>query len=185
MRKLLSDRRVAAAVLALVVLIFTPLGAKMSLQRAAEKVEEQFFTGVDGRGAIADYLSDSANAALGLVTVGAGYDDAAGETGDLRAARSALLDVMDGRDVSQYAEANLRLVQSFRALRDVLLAVPLTEEDTRSLELYVSTFEGAQGAVNRAGYNEAVEDFTENTLGEFPAGLLGGLLGVDPPEKFQ
>ena len=185
MKKLLTDRRFAAAVLAVVVLVFTPLGAGMSLRRAVRNVEEQFFTGVDGRGAIADYLSDSANAALGLVTVGAGYDAAAEETGALRAARSALLDVMDGRDVSAYAEVNFRLVQSFRALRDVLLAVPLTEEDARSLELYVSAFEGAQGAVNRAGYNEAVEDFTENTLGRFPAGLISGLLGVDPPKKFQ
>ncbi len=185
MKKLLSDRRVAAAVLLLVVLVFTPLGAGRSLKHAVQKVEEQFFTGVDGRGAIADYLSDSANAALGLVTVGAKYGDAAEETGELRADRSFLLDAMEGRDVSAYAEANALVVRSFAALKEKLLSLELSERDAADVDYYVSQFEGAQGAVAHAGYNEAVEEFVADTYERFPASLIASALGIDPPRSFS
>lgn len=184
MKRLLSDRRFAAAVLLLVVLVFTPLGARVSLKRAVQKVEEQFFTGVDGRGAIADYLSDSANAALGLVTVGAKYD-AAGETGALRADRSSLLDAMEGRDVSAYAGANALVVRSFAALKEKLLSLELSERDAADVDYYASQFEGAQGAVAHAGYNEAAAEFVADTYERFPASLIASALGVDPPRSFS
>lgn len=182
MKKLLSDRRFAAGILALVVLVFTPLGAGMSLKRAVRKVEEQFFTGVDGRGAVADFLEDANNAALGLITVGAKYDAAAEETGELRVDRSFLLDAMEGRDVSAYAGANALMGKSFAALKEKLLSLELSEQDAADVDYYVSQFEGAQGAVSHAGYNEAAAEFIADTYERFPASLIASALGVEPPQ---
>ena len=182
---LLKNRRFAAIVLAAVVILGVPLGSARSLRHAAKQVEAQFFTGVEGRGAIADYLEDASAAALGLVTVGARYDAAQEETGELRFDRSCLLDAMEGKRVAGYAAANALVVKSFGALKDKLWSLELSEQDAADVEYYANQFEGAQGAVNHAGYNEAVEEFTQKTYDRFPASLFAGLLGVEPPEKFE
>lgn len=182
MKKLLSDRRFAAAVLVLVILVFTPLGARRSLKRAVQNVEAQFFTGVDGRGSVADFLSDSADAALGLITVGAHYEAAEEETYELREDRHILLRSLEAGDIFVIVNANDLLVASFQALRDTLLTLPLTEEDAQSLETYATAFEGAQGAVNHAGYNEAAKAFIADVYERFPASLIASALGVDPPQ---
>lgn len=181
MKKLLSDRRFAAVVLAAVLLVFTPIGARRSLKGAVDRVEARFFTGVDGRGAIADYLEDAQRAALGLIAVGSGYDAA----GELRADREALLDALEGRDISEIARANALVVSSFAALREKLLTLPLSESDAEDLEYYSGQFEGAEGAVSHSGYSEAAAEFTAGTYARFPAKIIGGLLGVDPPETFE
>ncbi len=185
MKKLLTDRRFAAAVLAVVVLVFTPLGAGMSLKRAVGRVEEQFFTGVDGRGAVSDLLSDSVDAALGLISVGANYEAAAEETGELRVDRGLLMDALKGGDISEIQGANALTVRSFNALRDTLLSLPLTEDDAMSVDYYARSFEGAQGAVSHAGYDEAVAEFIAGTYERFPAKLIGSALGVEPPQSFH
>lgn len=182
---LFQSRRFAAAVLALAIVFGVPLGSARSLRLAVDRVEEQFFTGVEGRGAIAVYLEVAGNAALGLISVGAKYDTAAEATGQLRVDRSFLMDAMKGRDISFYAGANALMRDSFAALRDKLLSLELSEQDAADVEYYVNQFEGAQGAANHAGYNEAVEEFTEKTFDRFPASFFGGLLGVNPPKKFQ
>ena len=182
---LLKNRRFAAIVLAAVVILGVPLGSARSLRHASKQVEAQFFTGVKGRGAIADFLEDASAAALGLVTVGAKYDAAQEETGKLRMDRSWLLDAQEEEDIALYAAANALVVKSFGALKDKLWSLELSEQDAADVEYYASQFEGAQGAVNHAGYNEAVEEFTEKTYDRFPASLFAGLLGVEPPEKFE
>lgn len=182
---LLKNRRFAAGILAAAVILGVPLGSARSLRHAVNRVEKQFFTGVEGRGAIADYLKDAVDAALGLVTVGAKYDAAAEETGALRMDRNWLLDAMEGKNVAEYAAANALVVKSFGALKDKLWSLELSEQDAADVEYYANQFEGAQGAVNHAGYNEAVEDFTEKTYDRFPASLFAGLMGVEPPEKFE
>lgn len=182
---LLSDRRFAAGILALSVLVFTPIGARLSLGRAVDRTEEQFFTGVDGRGAIADFLDDVENAATGLLSVASGYEAAEEEAGALRVDRTFLNDAMEGEDISEYFSANELVTASFNALRDTLRSLPLSEQDAEDLRYYSDLFDNAQGAILHAGYNEAAEAFIEDTYDRFPAKLLASLLGVEPPEKFQ
>lgn len=184
-RGILTDRRFAAGVLALVVLVFTPLGARMSLNRAVRDVEEQFFTGIDGRGSISDFLSDSVDAALGLISVGANYEAAGDETGELRVDRGLLQDALEGGDISEIANANALVVKSFNALKDTLLSLPLSDDDAMSVDYYVSSFEGAQGAISHSTYNEAVAEFIADTYGRFPARVIGSALGIDPPQSFH
>ena len=180
----MKDRWFAAGVLAFALIVFIPIGARLSLGRAADRVEERFFTGVDNRGAVADYLEDSENAATGLITVGARYDAAQAETGELRVDKSLLLDAMEGKDISEYASANALMVKSFGALKDKLRSLELSEQDAAEVEYYSNQFDNSQGAIAHSGYDEAVEEFTEGTYNKFPAKLLGSLLGVEPPEKF-
>ena len=74
-----------------------------ALGRAVRHVEDGFFTGVEGRGAVADYLEDAENAALGLITVGANYEAAGDATGELRVDRGLLLDALKDGDISEIA----------------------------------------------------------------------------------
>ena len=182
MKRLVTDWRAGVAVLTLVVLIFTPYGARASLKRAVQKVEEQFFTGVDGRGAVADYLSDCADAALGLVTVGDKYEAAEEETYELREDRHIMLESLEDKDVFLIVNAIDLLDYSFQMLRDALLALPLTEEDVRSLKLYVKNFDGAMGAIAHAGYDEAAKAFIADVYERFPASFIASALGVEPPQ---
>lgn len=184
-RGILLDRRFAAGVLAFVILLFTPLGARMSLKRAVRDVEEQFFTGIDGRGSISDFLSDSVDAALGLISVGVNYEAAGDLTGELRVDRGILMDALEGEDISEIGTANARMVSSFNALRDTLLSLPLTDDDAMSADYYVSQFEGSQGAVSHSAYNEAVAAFIADTYERFPANIIGSALGVEPPQTFN
>lgn len=181
----LRDRRVAAGFLAAVVVVMTPLGARLSLQRAVDNMEKLVYTGVAPSGAIADYLEDASAAALGLLTVGAKYDSAQAEAGELRAGREQLLDAMEERDITGMANANALMVRAFTALKDKLWQLELSEPDVSDAEYYAGQFEGAEGAVGHANYNETVEDFMRTTYTRFPAKLIGAVFGVEAPEVFQ
>ena len=112
--------------------------------------------------------------------------EAAGdETGELRVDRGLLLDALEDGDISEIATANALVVRSFNALKDALLSLPLTDDDAMSVDYYVSSFEGAQGAVSHSTYNEAVAEFIADTYRRFPAKLIGSVLGVDPPRSFS
>ena len=184
-RRILWDRRFAAGVLIFVLLVFLPLGARLSLRRAVRHVEDGFFTGVEGRGAVADYLEDAENAALGLITVGANYEAAGDATGELRVDRGLLLDALKDGDISEIANANALVVKSFNVLREALQALPLSEEDAMDLDYYATQFDGAQGAIPHSGYDQAVREFDDGVYSRFPASLIGSALGVEPPRYFN
>ncbi len=177
----------AAGVLAAVVITATPFGAWRSLRRAVRDVERQFFIGVAPYGAAADFLADSEDAALGLITVGANYDALSEKLDALRSSRETFIRVLDSKGVSiaEIEDANADLARSFIGLREALLTMPLSEQEAADAEYYARLFESSQGAVSRCGYNEAVEEFNEDVYSRFPASLVGSLFGVDPPESFR
>lgn len=174
-RKLFTDRRFAAGLLALVILVFTPLGAKMSLQRAVDKVESGL--GLD------EYMADSINAARNLITLGSSLGLEA-ETGALRDAMRTCQSLDEDDTVAQKAEANRALAAAFESLRSAIAGLELAERDAESLEIYVNSFAGPQAAMGRSGYNDSVREFTDNVYNKFPTRQLGSLLDVEPPEYF-
>lgn len=182
-----QNRRLAAGILAAAVVIFTPIGAWRSLSRAVDKVEAQFYTGVDGRGAVADYIDDSLDACLGLISVGENYDGASEATQALRTARETVMRIMESPDpdLSDIHISNDALAGSFANLKGILMNLELSEQDASDLDYYATQFEGAQGAVNHSGYNEAAEAFTKNVYNSFPTRLIGSLSGVDAPQQFK
>lgn len=175
MKKLLTDRRFAAGVLAAVILVFTPIGAKMSLARAVDKVESSL--------AIDDYMFDSMNAARNLVTLGSSLGIGA-ETDELRTALRGA-EKWDSLSVSEKAAANRALAGAFDKLCSAISALEPDGRDAESLEIYLRDFDGPQAAIGRSGYNDAVDKFIDGTYGKFPTKLLGSLFGVEPPEYFN
>ena len=176
MNRLLTDRRLAAGVLAVAVLVFTPLGAKLSLQRAVNRVE----AGLD----IEDYLTDSESAARNLITLGSslGLDV---ETDTLRDCLRASEDIHDNGSVSERAAAYRELSAAFEDLRSAISGLELAERDAESLDIYSRAFSGPQAAIYRGPYNDDVAKFIDGTYNSFPTKLIGSLLGVEPPEYFD
>lgn len=188
---ILKSRKTAGLVLALVILIATPLGSKRSLNSAARDIENMFYNGVYieaenyTSGAIADYLQDASKAALGLVTVGANYDSLTEETASLRMAREVLVDLLDFGAISHKYEANQQVIKAWDTLYSALQNTELSDYDKESVEEYASLFEGAQGAIQMNRYNDAVDNFEADVLYRFPAVIIAGFLGVDAPERFS
>ncbi len=185
--KALKKRSTASAVALVVIIAATLFGMIRSANAAARAVERQFEHGVkvtDVNGqkytekSIQDQLQRRADAALGLLA--AVTDDALlKEDADaLRKAREALLDADTVRE--KYA-ANEKMEATWRRLYETLTA--RGGELPASVESYASTLRGAQGAIDKSHYNEAVLRF-EAEMRAFPAGLLRMLGLVDLPETF-
>jgi hypothetical protein len=180
---ILKSKKTAAAVLCIVIIIFTPIGSKLSLQRAADKVEDMFYDGVYNSdekytaGAIDTYLQSRIQASLGLITVGANDASLSEETDALRNARNALL---DADSIEEKYQANVLLEEAWNTLYDAITA----KGGDANADAYADTLSGAQGAIAHSGYNEAVAEFTEGTMHRFPANLISKLLSVKAPQSF-
>jgi hypothetical protein len=187
MTETLKSRKTAAVVLVIVILIATPLGSARSIRKEASKVEDMFYNGVyvkDGNytsGAISDYLSDASRAAIGLVSVASNYDNLSDETESLRSAREELIDAVD---ISAMYTANSKMQSAWENLYGLIQSENLSDSEKDSIEDYASLFEGAEGAVKKNGYNDAVSEFNDEILGRVPANVIAGIMGVDGPESF-
>ena len=183
----LKSRWTAAAVLAAVVLIFTPLGAKRSLEKAVADAEDAFYTGAyieDGdytAGSIDSYLESRINAALGLVTVGRNYPALSEATDALADARTELL---EAESITDKYLANEALEAAWTELYSELSVAGADETDISNADEYAALLEGAQGAINMSGYNESVDRFNEEVLDRFPAELIASVFSIEPPESF-
>ncbi len=187
--KLLKKREVSIIVFVLAVLIATPLGMKISLQRAADKVRSGFYNGVyledenyTTQGANS-YFEDISHNALGLITVGSNYDAVSAETAAVKVARERLL---AAETIEEQSETNESLVSAVDALTDALQNMELSESDCDNFLSYSESFSGAEGAlINSARhYNDSVEEFETDVLGRFPAGAIAKIFSVRLPETF-
>lgn len=187
--KLLKKRETAIIVFVLAVIIATPLGMTLSLQRAANRVSSGFYNGVyledenyTTQGADS-YFEDIDRNALGLIAVGSNYDAASSETAAVKAAREQLL---AADTISEHSDANDKLTAAVEALTDVLQNMELSESDHSNFLSYSESFSGAEGAlINSARhYNDSVEEFETDVLDGFPAGLIAKIFSVKLPETF-
>ena len=187
MKKLLTDWRAGAAALLAVVLICTPIGAKRSLRAAVEDVEAGFWEGAGGRIPLADFVVDAKNAATGLLVMASRYEVDAGLLDSLRKAQTALMDYLDSDHPAPSGLCFLveALDAPMEAVSDALRACELDEMDTNTADLYREAYVNARSAMGRSNYNESVDEFIVDVYCHFPSKLIGSLLGVDPPEKFQ
>ena len=165
----------AVAVLAAVMVVFTLLGVRLSLDRLSGDVEDAFYEGAydDGSSyvsvALSDLLNNRVNYSTGLVTVAYNYGI---DTGDLLSARNDLIDALDGRDISAAFNANTRLESAWTHVYAALEGADMTERDAENARAYAEDLSGAQSAVSVNPYNEKVEEFYTRTLSAFPVGVL-------------
>ncbi|MGM9522137.1 MAG: hypothetical protein ACI3VB_06625 [Oscillospiraceae bacterium] len=197
--EILKSRKTAALILAAVIIVFTPLGARLSLQRAADKVENMFYDGVYieeekyTSGAIADYLEDVIKNTRGLVTVGTDVNALSDETEALRSALNALI---DAETIGEKYSANAAVIDSaekfYNAAKSALNPNSVSyseladtiEKSLSNLEEYYSNLVAVEGSIELNRYNDAVAEFEADVLGRFPAGAIANIFSIDLPDSF-
>lgn len=186
---LFKKRSTAIVVFVAVVIVFSLIGCRLSLNRACRQAEDAFFDSslLQAEGYYTcpgDQLEHCVDYATRLLTV-IGSD---GEWSDayeaLVQARLALIDAMDARNISDAGAANQALAEAVadvQALVDSGASLPASYDDVDSI---LSDFAGAQAVLDDNAYNSYILAFREDVLGAFPANILRHLLGVKAPETF-
>ena len=173
----LKTRTAAFIVLAVVILVMTPLGAVRSLEREAAQVERGFFDGVEIEEGGSKYTSQSidallgekAKAALGLIAAGANYPALAAETANLRSAREELL---AADTISEKYSASEAVDAAADALYSGRTAVGISETDLSNIEAYYETLTKIQGSIGINAYNVKVTEYYSVTAARFPADII-------------
>lgn len=159
------------------------LNTQMKLGEAVQAVEDGFFTSTPGARSIYSRLQEKLDASNGLWTILEGvYADAAD---DLSVSRSSLLSAYDSRDIAAMYDANAELDKAFAEAESALDGAELSEGEQKSLESYVSTYEGASKMIEQNSYNSSVLEFMRSVFNKFPASRLAAFAGVEPPVSFE
>ena len=75
---------------------------------------------------------------------------------DLSVSRSSLLSAYESRDIAAMYNANAELDKAFAEAESALDGAELSEGEQKSLESYVSTYEGASKMIEQNSYNSSV-----------------------------
>ncbi len=172
-----KNRAVAVILAVIIIPLAVLLNVRVKLGAECRSVEDTFYVSAgSGAKCIYHYLDSRLDAANGLWTLAeqSGADGA----DELAAARQALLDAYEAKDIGAMYDANSRLETAFAAVETAL-------EDSDGKSSYVTTFDGAQKMIDESGYNAGVYSFRTNTLERFPADLLASIAGVEGPTAFE
>ena len=184
-----KKRSTAIAVFVLVVVVFSLLGCRLSLDRACRKAEAAFFDAdllhADGYYTCpGDQLEHCVDYATRLLTV-IGTDGEWADTHEaLVQARLGLMDALDARNIPDAAAADQALAEAVAQAEAVKAAgapMPASYDD---FDTIVADFHGAQAVLDDPAYSEHILAFREDVLDAFPASILRHLLGVRAPETF-
>ncbi len=186
----LKNRKTAFVILIAVILIMTPLGMKLSLERAVRKVEDGFEKGVKVHSSgtsyvlpsAAEHAEDAVSAAKVLTTVTDDEEALSQQTERLRKARVQLEDAKSRNDT--YAA----LLEVFDAARELSRAKENVTLSATDQDHWVDYYEQLTGALEAAfqevdKYNASVDEFCDGVLSKFPASLIARLLSVEAPER--
>lgn len=187
--ELFKNRKVAAGILALVIILFTILGINRSLWSLSSSIEDLFYDGIynsDDRynaPSISSQLDKRINAAMGLITVGNHYEALASQTEALRSAR---IELLDAKTLPAKYAANEKMENTYPELLHALASYSgLSSEDKAAVESYASTLSGAQAVIENSSYNEKVQEYYNETIRAFPLNILNPLVFVDGPDYFN
>ena len=186
---LLKKRSTAIVIFVVVVVLFSFLGCKRSLNKACREAEEAFFDksllkADGGYSAPADHLEncvDLSNRLLSVIGTDGEWADAYNAVKD---ARSGLIDALEARDISAIGEANQALAKAVAQVEAAKAAGAPMPESYDDYDKIVSDFHGAQAALDDSAYNDHILAFRDKVLSAFPAGLLRHVTGVAAPETF-
>ena len=159
------------------------MNTQMMLGEKVQEIEDGFFTSTPGERSIYSRLSEKLDASNGLWTILESEDAAAAE--ELSVSRSALLTAYESRDIAAMYDANAELDKAFAGAESALDGAELSEGEQKSLESYVSTYEGASKMIEQNSYNSSVLEFMRSVFNKFPASRLAAFAGVEPPVSFE
>lgn len=184
-----KKRSAAIGVFIVVVVLFSLIGCHLSLGRACRKAEAAFFDksllrDEGGYSCPGDHLDNCVDLANRLLSVIGSDGEWAGAYEQLRAARLALIDALDSKDIPACGTANQALVEAVAAVKAVKDAGAAPADSYDDYDAIVSDFAGAQAALDNNAYNDYILVFRDEVLGKFPTNLLRHLALVDPPQTF-
>lgn len=181
----LKKRPTALLIFVAVIIIGTLFGVHRSVNKETAKIEAQFSEGVYLKDekytqpGIQSQLDKRADAALGLLTVANKYAFLEDVAQQLRMAREELL---DADMIGEKYTANEKLEVAYKQLYETLVAHG--DDVPASVDSYISTLGGAQGVIEKSGYNQTVDDYRNKTLNAFPVNILKNLAFVNYPAYF-
>lgn len=163
--KWLSSRPVAAVVLAVVVVLSTLFGSHRSLM--AERREVEGF-----QTAVLEDVNDCRAIGANLLTVAGRYLSQGELAGLTRALETEGLEGWE------------ELMAACGDVLTLLEGEELTPADADYAQGFRADLAAEADTLGRDPYNEYAREFNDDILGDFPAGLLGALTGVDPLDTF-
>ncbi len=176
----LKSRKAAIAVFVAVVLVFSLLGFRLSLDRRCRAIEREFFA--DTLTSPGTQLGECAKYANRILSVIRGQlDDSLYAA--VSSSRGALVEALEAQDIAAAASANRALVSAVDAAAQA--AEGRSFDTTENFPQLLSDFAGAERVAASSDYNETVERFVKNTAERFPADLLRRIVPVDMPAKFE
>ena len=184
--KLFKNRKFAILIAAVAIVFATLLGVRGSLNRLARNVEVMFYEGVylkeDGytQPGIDSQLLNCAQAALDCAKVLEKQPELTGETGALLSARR---EFMDAKSIREKHKAYISMQHAFAALTEKAGKVGLTQQETEKMTVHMSTFHGAQTAIQNSAYNHKAQTFIDEA--SIFVHLLRPFLFVTPPQLFS
>lgn len=184
-KKTLLTVLIVLLALAILFLIFRAL-VENGLGRRMAEASALFERGTGGQPGIAAELRERLQAADGLQSIAAKYDEVYEEYSALRSTHNELRELLNSGspDLGRMFDLNAELGARFAACREAL--EPLTQGKAHNaLGEYQSAMDEAQAAIDKSGYNSAIEDFTRTVLDRFPNNLLKGLVRETAPALWQ
>ena len=181
---MLKKRSTALIILVLVVIAGTLFGTHRSLSQARSQVAAIYLSGTENDGyGIDNKLDQRRDKANDLCKIAAKYDAEA----EIAAVKEAISAINEAENASEACAADLALTEACDALDAKLQSLSLSEEDEGYRVSLMADLSSYSLQLQRlaADYNSAAADFNDNTLGIFPANLLGPLTGVREVEAFS
>jgi len=183
--KVFFNRKFAVLICVLVVVLATLLGVRGSLSRLSRDAEAMFYDGVylkdEGyvQPGIDSHLNKRMDEALNFATLMEGYPELAGDTEALLSARRALKDAASIK--GKYSE-NEKLQRTFLAVADKAMGLRLSEGDRAEVERCLSSFSGAQTAIQNSRYNQQAKSYADSA--SFLVRIIKPFLFVSSPQTF-
>lgn len=177
---ILKKHSVAIIIVIIIAVVFTFVGISISANRQAKKVENLFYTGIDGETAIQTSLDNIYKEAKVIYSTAEEY--LGGEIP--KAFRIAYNNMYEAETISEKYDCYQILIAELEALH------PYMEDgiDNSYDKIYYAThkenLENVCLMLENSSYNEKVQDYEDNILNRFPVSLVKGILGLEAPEYF-
>ena len=185
----LKKRQTAIIIFIVVVIAFSLFSAHRSINKLCRNAEQAFFE----KGALTDYdyytvpydhLENALNYANRLLSVINNSDELSEYYSAVLTDRQALSDAMAGGSISSMYDAAAALNDDITALDAVVqsgVTLPQSNDDYSDI---MTSLTGALRAAMDSPYNQYIDDFSADTLKNFPTNILRAVSFVSAPEKF-
>lgn len=180
--KLFKKRYIAIACVAIVAVLFSLIGIKLSVTRQADKIESIFISGINGETGIQTYLDNACNEAKVIHYTASAYLDREYTEG----LRSAYNSLYEAETISKKHDCFENVISETDSLEALLNAsTDISEDDRIYLSTHMENMKNIQRMIETSSYNEQISEFEQKILNVFPVSLLKGILRLEAPEYFD